>query len=254
MDCGKDWDEVLSRARAGSPDDLREGLRAGCAGALAAFAREFSPNGHELRSVRDDSWALALLHEDLAAEQDWARAFFLGALGGQMPWARRAFHRWFQPMIERICCGFVHDADDARDLAMDVAMLFVERYTANAIPTFPGYLIRMTRMLALRRASRTGRVVPVGLNPERGTCAEASADLQMIADETHASLRDCLARLTAEQQTLLGLRFYRRMTLKEIGAQQGRSHQAVAQEISRLLAKISVCMKKGVCYSPGGVR
>lgn len=245
MNRGKDWDEVSSRARAGSPDALREGLRAGCADALAAFVRVFPPNVRDLRSFREDSWALGLLHDELAEEQDWARAFFLGELGGRAPWARLAFHDWYQPMIERICRGFVHDAGNARDLAMDIAMLFVERYTSNAVPTFPGYLIRMTRMLALRQAGRTGRFVPVGLNPEAEAPATASADLQLIADETHAALRGCLARLTSEQRTLLALRFHRRMTLKEIAAQQGRSHQAVAQEIGRLLAKISICMKKG---------
>ncbi len=254
MDCGKDWDEVSSRARAGFPDELREGLRAGCAGALAAFVQAFSPNGQDPRTSRDSDWTFALLQEDLVAEQDWARAFFLGALGDRAPWARRAFHAWYQPMIERICRGFIKDAGDARDLAMDVAMLFVERYTTNAIPTFPGYLVRMTRTLALRKASRAGRVVPVGLSPEPGTVAEGSVDAQMIADETRAALRGCLARLTVEQRALLVLRFYRTMTLKEIGAQQGRSHQAVAQEIGRLLAKISVCMKRCVCYSPGGAR
>lgn len=122
--------------------------------------------------------------------------------------------------------GSRHEAEDTlQDVFVTIA---IKRSHVAAARNFKAYLFRLARNTALNRIKRAGR--------RREHLHQAADWLQIEAsdadwEDRSESLAAALARLPEEQRTVVVLKFFRDMTIREIGGMLRISGNTVASRL-----------------------
>lgn len=136
----------------------------------------------------------------------------------------------------RLAYSVLHDREDALDAVQTAACRALERQDSlrdpGAVKTWFTRILMNTCNDLLRRR---GRVVPF---PENGE--EPSREDPELPDETLARRVDALP---SEVGTVIKLRFYEELTLKEIGEVTGQNLSTVKSRLYAGLKKLRVAME-----------
>jgi RNA polymerase sigma-70 factor, ECF subfamily len=166
----------------------------------------------------------------------------------------------YQPMVFRICMGFIHNKEDADDLTQDVfiqSYLSLSRFKGNS--SFSTWLFRIAVNISLNRVRTTSRnflmlrldtffhtkkglenqlIIPENENPES----------LLLRDEHREWLQKALNSLPVKQRTAFVLSKYEDLSQMEIAMIMNISEGAVESLIQRakinLRAKLSASQKK----------
>lgn len=151
--------------------------------------------------------------------------------------------------ILRFCFHYVREADTAKDLAQET---FLRVYTArdrfDETRKFRPWLLCIARNLCLNDLKRK-KAFPMealdqyaskardGHGEIMRSCIE-SPDVQLMAEERRQTLMNVLAELNAEHRELIILRFFHRLSAKEIAAVLGTTEGAVRTKLHRVLGAL----------------
>jgi RNA polymerase sigma-70 factor (ECF subfamily) len=147
-------------------------------------------------------------------------------------------YRRYVGRVYRYLCTYVDRQEDAADLTQMVflrAMVALPRYRSEGRP-FRVWLFRIARNAAIDTARRRRRMVPWDHLPEELHPFAAGDPLEAALErEALNHLRLSVARLDAEKQELLALRFAARLSSREIGLLLDRSEAAIHKQLTRIL-------------------
>ena len=153
----------------------------------------------------------------------------------------------FQNDIFRFCLHYLRDVERARDLTQET---FIRVYTASSrfdeSRKFKPWLLCIARNLCLNELKRR-KTVPMESFEEYASVPRADAaqvlradtpgpDERAISDERLRVLGEALETLSEEAREIVTLRFFQRMSAKEIGEIVGSTEGAVRTKLHRILA------------------
>lgn len=153
----------------------------------------------------------------------------------------------FQNDIFRFCLHYLRDVERARDLTQET---FIRVYTASSrfdeSRKFKPWLLCIARNLCLNELKRR-KTVPMESFEEYASAPRADAvhvlradtprpDEHAISDERLQLLSQVLETLSEEAREIVTLRFFQRMSAKEIGEIVGSTEGAVRTKLHRILA------------------
>ncbi len=153
----------------------------------------------------------------------------------------------FQNDIFRFCLHYLRDVERARDLTQET---FIRVYTASSrfdeSRKFKPWLLCIARNLCLNELKRR-KTVPMESFEEYASAPRADAaqvlragnprpDEHAISDERLRVLSQALETLSEEAREIVTLRFFQRMSAKEIGEIVGSTEGAVRTKLHRILA------------------
>jgi RNA polymerase sigma-70 factor (ECF subfamily) len=153
----------------------------------------------------------------------------------------------FQNDIFRFCLHYLRDVERARDLTQET---FIRVYTASSrfdeSRKFKPWLLCIARNLCLNELKRR-KTVPMESFEEYASTPRADSaqvlradtprpDERAISDERLQVLSEALETLSEEAREIVTLRFFERMSAKEIGEIVGSTEGAVRTKLHRILA------------------
>ena len=155
--------------------------------------------------------------------------------------------RRYQNDIFRFCVHYLREADAARDMAQQT---FVRVYTArerfDATRKFRPWVLCIARNLCLNELKRKKPVSMETLeeyaSSARGETGEVmrfsgdGPDELLMADERRQLLKRALDSLGEEAREIVVLRYFERMSAREIGGIVGSTEGAVRTKLHRILA------------------
>ena len=157
--------------------------------------------------------------------------------------------RRYQHDVFRFCLHYLKEHDTARDMAQET---FVRVYTArqrfDATRAFRPWLLCIARNLCLNELKRK-KTVSMETLEEYATSARDKGgeilrfpgdgpDELLMADERREILDRVLEPLGVEARELITLRFFEKMSAKEIADVTGSTEGAVRTRICRILAAL----------------
>jgi RNA polymerase sigma-70 factor (ECF subfamily) len=122
------------------------------------------------------------------------------------------------PRVHRAALGFVHDEQEARELAQESllkAHRARDRYDA-ARPFYP-WLYRIVRNTCADALARRRHAAAPGLDAERVAAEAEAADDGLVAAQARRALARAMATLPEAQREILNLRHFQDLTYAEIG-------------------------------------
>ena len=157
--------------------------------------------------------------------------------------------RRYQHDVFRFCLHYLKEFDTAREMAQET---FVRVYTArqrfDASRSFRPWLLCIARNLCLNELKRK-KAVSMETLEEYATSARGEAgeilrfpgdgpDELLMAEERRETLSRVLETLGVEARELITLRFFQKMSAKEIADITGSTEGAVRTRICRILAAL----------------
>lgn len=164
--------------------------------------------------------------------------------------------RRYQHDVFRFCLHYLKEVDTAREMAQET---FVRVYTArqrfDAARQFRPWLLCIARNLCLNELKRKKAVSMETLEEYASSARDGAGDLLrfpgdgpdelLMADERRELLERVLDMLGAEARELVVLRFFQKMSAREIADITGSTEGAVRTRLCRILAglrdKYSAC-------------
>jgi len=157
--------------------------------------------------------------------------------------------RRYQNDIFRFCLHYLREVDTAKDMAQET---FVRVYTARArfdtSRKFRPWLLCIARNLCLNELKRKKLVSMETLESYASSAREESGEVLrfsgdgpdelMMADERRQLVARALDSLTEDSRELIVLRFFQRMSAKEIADIIGSTEGAVRTKLHRVLAML----------------
>jgi len=155
-------------------------------------------------------------------------------------------HR-YEKDVFRFCRHYLRETDSARDLAQET---FLRVYTArsrfDSSRKFRPWLLCIARNLCLNELKRKKAVPMEALDEYASRSRDEHGDVwrysgdgpdeQMMAEERRQRLAKALAGLNAESRELVSLRFFERLSAREIAEITGSTEGAVRTRLHRVLA------------------
>lgn len=162
----------------------------------------------------------------------------------------KQFFRLFMQHQRSIFCYIlmnVRNADDARDVMQDAAVIMWQKYTIeDQEERFLGWSLAIARNLIKQYYQKLKRDHLIFCDELLSEIEDRSrAQIESYEDYV-AALRKCLARLDARQRQLLSLKYERGMKVKDISRHVQRSTEAIYKIISRTQAALQRCILKSM--------
>ena len=149
-----------------------------------------------------------------------------------------------------------HDLNSAEDALQDVAVALWESYPSyDHSRSFVGWAFGIARNVALKRLRydrvRSKTVVNTEICEKIAThvAVELESAASDLADE-RARMEECLEKLPEHSQSVVRMRYEKRMGLREISTKMGKSYHAVGMMLTRIKSRLLDC----VSADTGGVR
>src|SRR5574341_1625241 len=151
-----------------------------------------------------------------------ARTFDLDALA--------KIHDVYYPSIFRYIAYRVDDPQAAEDLASEVFTRLLAALKSHRAPqtTLQGWLFGVAARLVSDHHRRRYRRTHVALHDELPAADDSPAEIAE-ANATSGALREALATLTEEQQTVIALRFGSDLPIRDVAGIMGKTEGAVKQ-------------------------
>jgi len=155
----------------------------------------------------------------------------------------------YQNDIFRFCLHYLHSVDAAKDMAQETFVrVFAARQRFDASRTFRPWLLCIARNLCLNELKRK-KTVSMETLEEYASASRADTgeifrfsgdgpDERLMADERLALLSRALDGLNQESRELIMLRYFERLSAREIGDMTGSSEGAVRTKIHRILGSL----------------
>jgi RNA polymerase sigma-70 factor (ECF subfamily) len=76
--------------------------------------------------------------------------------------------------------------------------------------------------------------------------AEVCVEQSDALESRHQALKGCLEKLPSRQREMLGLRYWRGMSIKDLAAQRGQEANAVYTTLSRIRKSLEQCIRRSM--------
>jgi RNA polymerase sigma-70 factor (ECF subfamily) len=139
----------------------------------------------------------------------------------------------------------VHNHTDAEDLLQETASILWEQYHHyDPQSSFAAWAIGIARNKALDFLKRKRTSRPL-LSDDFYKDISALAESESVnTDQRVKALRDCVKKLSAENQALLHLRFEKGIPVKRISQMSQHSAEAIYKKISRIYSHLHSCIHR----------
>ena len=162
-------------------------------------------------------------------------------------WALAELVRRYQNDIYRFCLHYVREIESAREMAQETFLrVFTARMRFDASRKFRPWVLCIARNLCLNELKRKKTVSMETLEIYASAARDESGDVLRFSgngpDETSMARerREALVRmletLNAESKEILTLRFFERMSAREIAEVVGSTEGAVRTRLHRILS------------------
>lgn len=155
----------------------------------------------------------------------------------------------YQQKVFQTCMGFVHDEEDAADLAQDVFIRAYEKLSSfQGAAQFSTWLYRMTTNMAInfirkrkfRSLFQRMDVEKNKMEVSNGDCADA----HILRTEQKKMLKLAVSRLTPSQQKAFVLSHYQDLSNQELADVMGLSIKAAESLLFRARARMQATLKQ----------
>jgi RNA polymerase sigma-70 factor (ECF subfamily) len=162
----------------------------------------------------------------------------------------KQFFRLFMQHQRAVFCYIlmnVRNADDARDLMQEAAVIMWQKYSVkDPEDRFSAWAVAIARNLIKRYYQRLKRNHLI-FNDDLLAEIEDRSRVHLESYEDYlVALRKCLAKLDVRQRQLLNLKYERGMKVKEISMHVRRSTEAIYKIIARTQAALQRCIQKSM--------
>ncbi|NLK42509.1 MAG: sigma-70 family RNA polymerase sigma factor [Planctomycetes bacterium] len=162
----------------------------------------------------------------------------------------KQFFRLFMQHQRAVFCYIlmnVRNADDARDLMQEAAVIMWQKYSVkDPEDRFSAWAVAIARNLIKRYYQRLKRNHLI-FNDDLLAEIEDRSRVHLESYEDYlVALRKCLAKLDVRQRQLLNLKYERGMKVKEISMHVRRSTEAIYKIIARTQAALLRCIQKSM--------
>ncbi|MDI6900875.1 MAG: sigma-70 family RNA polymerase sigma factor [Anaerosomatales bacterium] len=162
----------------------------------------------------------------------------------------KAFGRLYDLYAERVYAfvrgrvGDVHEAEDLTATVFVKAWEAIGSYRVRGLP-FGAWLFRIARNAIIDAYRRSARTQEVPVEELGDATDEQPLDEAVIARVDAEVVRDALARLTEEQQSVIQLRFVWDMSIAETAVALGKSEGAIKAMQHRALRAMARHLSEG---------
>ena len=152
---------------------------------------------------------------------------------------RKLFHSYGSLMYQ-IAFSILKQAQNAEDTVQETLLKMIEK--AEKLPfdnpdAMRAYIFVMTRNTALDLRRRMQHQISTNMNAEENQITLLPAESDDAVFEAH-ELAEMIRKLPKAEQQLLWMRFWERLTYKEIAAQLRISEEAANSRVRRTLAHL----------------
>ena len=137
----------------------------------------------------------------------------------------------------------VHNHNDAEDLLQETASILWERFDEyDRTKSFAAWAIGIARNKALDflKSKRTSR--PIFTDQFYQDISEIAADESEKMDQRINALRNCMKKLSIQNQQLIHLRFEKAISIKRISQMSEYSATALYKKMSRIYEALHGCI------------
>jgi len=155
------------------------------------------------------------------------------------------FYNGAQKRVYAYLLMMVHNHNDAEDLLQETASILWEQYDQfDKRGSFAAWAIGIARNKALDflKHKRTSR--PMFSDAFYEDISKFAETESKNTDRRLSALRNCLKRLSAENQKLIHLRFEKGIAVKKISQMSEYSADAIYKKISRIYSSLYHCINR----------
>ncbi len=163
--------------------------------------------------------------------------------------------RRYENDILRFCLHYLREVERSKEMAQETFLrVYVARERFDATRNFRPWLLRIARNLCLSELKRKKAVQMESLEAYVSTArdmsgvlaptAEDGPDVQLMVAERREQLARALDSLDAEAREIVVLRFFERMSAREISNIVGGTEGAIRTRVHRILRKLRDRMGK----------
>lgn len=168
----------------------------------------------------------------------------------------RTFMKHFlaaEAVLKAYLLSAVGDVNVADELLGEVSSVLWEKFDSyDPARGFRPWSIGVARLEVLKRRQSLARRREV-LSPEAiDALADTARDCSEELDERLIHLRSCLEAVSASMRRVLRLRYWRRLGIKQIGEQVGKSPGAIEMTLVRARRGLKNCVEGKLAGSAGG--
>ncbi|MEM1355789.1 MAG: sigma-70 family RNA polymerase sigma factor [Planctomycetota bacterium] len=148
-----------------------------------------------------------------------------------------------QPKAAAFIASLVLDRHHAEDLLQEVAITAVEKFHHyDRDRSFDAWVLGIARLKIMRYFRTTGRDRIV-LSEQTVTLLQSEYEQLSETRESRAQhLSDCIGKLPDKARSILKRRYFGRMAVKDIAAEEGRPPSTIGKQLFMIRRKLEQCI------------